>query len=237
MWLKDFVKSIKYRYRKKGYQKLTGKGIEVGALHQPAPVPKRCHIQYVDVMSREDAILHFPELDPARIVTVDFVVDIDTQGLFCLEDNSLDFVIFNHVIEHVANPIRSIEELFRVLRPGGMLVISAPDKNFTYDAPRQQTPFTHLRDEYIDGVQVVSDEHYLDFLQAVHPEMLGNSEEQRLKAIAFAKDRRDHVHVWDSTSFRDFLEQSYALLGLNPSCLYETTGEKNHFEYFSVWQK
>ena len=62
-----------------------------------------------------------------------------------LSDNTFDFVILNHVIEHVANPINAIKEIFRVTR--GLVVISAPDKHFTFDKQRQLTPFDHLMTE------------------------------------------------------------------------------------------
>jgi len=45
-----------------------------------------------------------------------------------LPDNSLDVVVSFETIEHVGDPGRVLDECARVLGPGGLLVISTPDK-------------------------------------------------------------------------------------------------------------
>lgn len=237
MWLKSIYKRWRLRHRYRGYKLLCGQGLEVGALHQPAWVPKSCRVEYCDAISKEEAEKIFAEIPAEQIVNPNILSDLDKDGLSVIKDESYDFVIFNHVIEHVANPVRVVEELFRVVRPGGIVILSAPDKHFTYDVKRDLTPFSHLKDEYYAGVSVVSDEHYLDFIRGVHPEKLGKNDENREQAIAYARDRREHVHVWESASFRDFLIESFELLSIDASCLYEVFGEKTRFEYFSVWRK
>lgn len=39
-------------------------------------------------------------------------------------DNSVDFVVFAHVIEHLYHPIRIMQEISRVLKPGGKVLLS-----------------------------------------------------------------------------------------------------------------
>ncbi len=41
-------------------------------------------------------------------------------------DSSFDLVIHSDTLEHIANPIRGLEECRRVLRPGGMLCFTVP---------------------------------------------------------------------------------------------------------------
>jgi len=50
-------------------------------------------------------------------------------------DNSFDLIISVDVIEHVGKPARMIEEVFRVLKPGGIALITFPSLKFpfTYD--------------------------------------------------------------------------------------------------------
>lgn len=43
-----------------------------------------------------------------------------------LEDSSFDVVLLNHVIEHLDDPLRTIREVNRVLKPGGHFVIETP---------------------------------------------------------------------------------------------------------------
>jgi 2-polyprenyl-3-methyl-5-hydroxy-6-metoxy-1,4-benzoquinol methylase len=51
-----------------------------------------------------------------------------------LPDASYDVVIAHHVLEHVDNDRQAMSELFRLLRPGGLAVLSVP-----INAAQQQT--------------------------------------------------------------------------------------------------
>jgi SAM-dependent methyltransferase len=44
-------------------------------------------------------------------------------------DDSFDVVFYHHVIEHVGDPAASLDELARVLRPGGMLYLGTPNRH------------------------------------------------------------------------------------------------------------
>jgi len=60
--------------------------------------------------------------------------------------NSLDFITSNSVIEHLNDATNLLEEAFRVLKPGGKLILITPNffydyKNF-YDDPTHVNPFT-----------------------------------------------------------------------------------------------
>src|SRR4051812_10047947 len=43
-------------------------------------------------------------------------------------DNSFDFINMGEVIEHVEVPERVLKEMYRVLRPGGKVYVSAPNR-------------------------------------------------------------------------------------------------------------
>jgi 2-polyprenyl-3-methyl-5-hydroxy-6-metoxy-1,4-benzoquinol methylase len=43
-----------------------------------------------------------------------------------LPDQSFDVVLLNHVIEHIDDPLRTLREVHRVLKPGGHFVIETP---------------------------------------------------------------------------------------------------------------
>ena len=44
------------------------------------------------------------------------------------DDNYFDFVISSEVIEHTENPYRAIKEFYRVLKPGGILALTVPNR-------------------------------------------------------------------------------------------------------------
>ena len=133
------------RCRDKGYALLWGEGIEIGAFEHPAPVPRRCRVKYVDAISPAEAAKFFPEVDTKRLVPVDYIVDLDRDGLSLIPSASKDFVIACHVIEHLANPGRFVQECLRVIRSGGLFVIAAPDRDYTFDRARPLTLLATLQ--------------------------------------------------------------------------------------------
>lgn len=230
-------------HRTAGYNLLYGKGLEIGALHQPATIPARCQIEYCDAHSKAESLKLFPEFgsiegfNPDSLVDVAYVRDIDKGELMYFPSDSFDFVILNHVIEHVANPINTVRELFRIVKPNGQVVISAPDKNFSFDKNRALTSFYHLIEEYRATTTEITDAHYIDFLCAVHPEVLRFDDVQFATFLQVVKNRREHAHVWDSQSFSAFMNDSLSFLHLRAECQYLSLGEENQNEYFSVWRK
>ena len=77
-------------------------------------------------------------------------LDIDTLNFeldaLPLEDNSVDFAVSLAVIEHLSNPTIFLNEINRVLKPGGLIYLSTPNfrldfKNF-YNDPTHVKPYT-----------------------------------------------------------------------------------------------
>lgn len=42
------------------------------------------------------------------------------------EDNSFDVILCNHVLEHIPNDTKAMQELYRILKPGGMGIFQIP---------------------------------------------------------------------------------------------------------------
>ncbi|MEZ5672693.1 MAG: methyltransferase domain-containing protein [Thiotrichaceae bacterium] len=226
-------------HRTTGYELLQGKGLEIGALHQPAALPSRCEIEYCDAHSQAESFELFPELVTAgfNLVDVTYVRDIDKGELMLFSPDSYDFVVLNHVIEHVANPINTVRELFRIVKPTGHVVISAPDKNFCFDKNRALTSFYHLIEEYRTTTTEITDAHYVDFLCGVHSEALRLDDEMFEQKLMAVKKRREHAHVWDSHSFSAFMNDCLNFLHVRAECQFLSLAEQNQSEYFSVWKK
>ena len=55
------------------------------------------------------------------------------ETLQTLPDARQDFVVANHFLEHCQDPIGTIVNHFRVLKPGGVLFMAVPDKRWSFD--------------------------------------------------------------------------------------------------------
>jgi len=146
---------------------LVGSGIELGPGHVAFPtVVPGSTVRYLDAWDPDDNAERFPELrGQAEFVAPDVVCDFNADGLGPVADASQDFVVASHVLEHLANPLRMLDEMHRVVRPGGTVLILLPDRHITFDKHRPPTPLGHLVDEYQRGVTVVDDAHIEEFLR------------------------------------------------------------------------
>jgi SAM-dependent methyltransferase len=59
-------------------------------------------------------------------------------------DGTFDAAMCNHVLEHVEDDIKAMQEIFRVLKPGGWAILQVPfmgkDLDKTYEDPAVDTP-------------------------------------------------------------------------------------------------
>lgn len=172
---------------------LRGEGLEIGALHNPLPVPSRVKVRYVDRMRVEQLREHYPELTDCPLVRVD-VID-DGERLATVADGSQDFVVANHFLEHCQDFIGTLKHFFRVLRPGGVLIAALPDKRYTFDHRRAVTPLEHLWTDHLRGPEGSRREHYVDYVRKVHPELSEEDAARRIEEL-MAKGYSIHFHVW-----------------------------------------
>ena len=172
---------------------LHGDGIEIGALHLPLPVSARARVRYVDRLSTADLRAHYPTMKDYALVPVDIVDDGET--LRTLTDESVEFVIANHFLEHCENPIGAIRNMLRVVKVGGILFLSIPDKRFCFDRERALTPLEHLVRDFIDGPAWSRRAALEDYIR--HVEWITNPTaiEKRI-AECLATSYSIHYHVW-----------------------------------------
>jgi SAM-dependent methyltransferase len=224
-------------HRRNGYAFLSGSGLEIGALHEPAEVPAGASVQYLDAMDETRAAAIFREIPAERFVKVGFLGDLDHDGLGQFRDGQFDFVVVNHVLEHLANPVKGVREVFRICRAGGTVIIAVPDRDYTFDRGRELTPWEHLWSDYVNDVTESSDEHYEDFFRSAAPHVFAEPPENLKIHIRLARERREHAHVWNSKSFEAFLRACFSNLGIHADLGYKSVASENHVEYFAAWLK
>ena len=71
-----------------------------------------------------------------------------------LEDSNVDVALCHHTLEHLARPLKALEEMHRLLRPSGTLLMFVPyEKEKRYRRNRTDEPNHHL---YSWNVQTLS---------------------------------------------------------------------------------
>jgi predicted SAM-dependent methyltransferase len=191
------------------FKYLSGKGIEVGALHAPLEVPDTVKVYYVDRMSVSELRKQYPELNGTNLIEADIVDNGET--LSSIPDNFWDFVIANHMIEHCQNPIGALENFLRVVKPGGIIYMGVPDKRYIFDVDRPMTSLDHLIRDYKEGPEWSKVSHYHEYVRLVEkfPEEQVLARQQALINI----DYSIHFHVWTSETFSEWLFYCQKQLG------------------------
>jgi SAM-dependent methyltransferase len=146
---------------------LKGRGLELGPLNRPLPTHAGMRMTYLDRADQETLNRSYPTLAGA-IAPVDIIDDAETVAT--VADESFDFVVAAHVLEHMRNPIASVAAWLRVLVPGGRLYLIVPDKRLTFDRARVRTTLEHLILDYREPSRVRDFEHFLDFARFTHDE-------------------------------------------------------------------
>ena len=220
---------------------LFGAGIEIGPGHVPFPVPAGVHVRYVDRWEPEENSRLFPELsETPDFPKPDVVSNLDVDRLSALDDRSQDFVIASHVIEHLANPLKMLEEMHRVIKPGGLLVLLVPDRHRTFDSTREPTPLSHLVEEYHGDTKEVDDAHVVDFVVGLlrsygdERDLDELVSERTPEEIEHHRRRSVHAHVWNEQEFGEVLTFAADELGVRFEVVdhMESGGEGTHGNEF-----
>ena len=196
---------------------VSGNGIELGPGHVPFPLPyPGTAARYVDRWKPDENRQLFPELeDDAGFPVPDIVADLNVERLSMLDDQSQDFVIASHVLEHLADPLGHLCEIHRVLRPGGIALVLLPDRGLTFDQFRQPTPLQHLIDEHADDARTIDDAHLEEFLRGSGDWDDAWDAAEQAAQLERHRQRSIHVHCWTQEEFLPVLVYAVADLGLS----------------------
>jgi len=147
-----------------------------------------------DFFSAEKKVLHFaPEqcflkrfktLKHINYTTTDLESPIaDIKADICnlpFEDNSYDVILCNHVLEHIPDDTKAMQELYRVLKPGGYGIFQIPQ-----DLSRAVT--------YEDNSITDKAERAKIFGQYDHVRVYGRDYFNKLRSIGFKVEEVDYT--------------------------------------------
>jgi SAM-dependent methyltransferase len=190
---------------------LSGDGIEIGALHRPLVVSSRARVRFVDRMPVAQLREQYPELQALPLVPLD-IVD-DGEKLSTLPGGSQDFVIANHFLEHCEDPLGTVANIMRVLKPGGVFYLAVPDKRSTFDCQRLVTPIEHIVHDHDAGPAGSRIGHYEEWVHLVYG-MQGDAAAAETRKL-LDMNYSIHFHVWDAAAFLKFLSLAQERVGFN----------------------
>jgi len=106
-----------------------------------------------DFFTKKSKVLHFaPEqafysrfrkMDNLDYITTDLNSPLaDVKADICnlpFQENEFDFIICNHVLEHISDDTKAMKEIYRILKPGGTAILQVPyradlEKTFSDDS-------------------------------------------------------------------------------------------------------
>jgi SAM-dependent methyltransferase len=205
-------------------QKLTGLlpiregiGAEIGPLNFPLLKKTDGNVLYVDHLDTAGLQAKYPTL--TDIVDVDRPMQNNSLADTLAADAPLDYLVASQVFEHVPNPIAWLQEIAAVLREGGLLALSVPDRRFTFDLYRQESRASDMvaafyAEASVPNVRMVYDHHaqaaavnmHWAIPESLHPHEVvagrGSRPARRVAADHLGFVRRAHggeyldVHCW-----------------------------------------
>lgn len=198
-----------------------GEGLEFGAFDFPIVGPGVGRCSFADVRSSQQLAEIFG-VPIETIARVEWVVD---RGRPIAEQIPLrfDYVILCHVLEHVPEPIRFLNDVGALLRPGGVAFFAVPDKRQTLDAARPSTTIDHLLARHHHGAPGPPLAQIMEFSRAWDESLRKLADEQPRAFFEWAAEQFErgcadvHCNVWrDEELFEqlDYLARGGFLPGL-----------------------
>jgi len=135
--------------------------------------PYRACFSHCEYQTQDFTNLQGEQLSGGQYGEMDYICDIASVPV---EDGSFDAVLCSEVLEHVADPVKVVQEFARILKPGGTLFLSAPLGSGIHQEPYHYyggyTPFWYEKYLTEAGFEHISVESNAGSLQACAQESM-----------------------------------------------------------------
>lgn len=139
----------------------------------------------------------------------------EASALEGIDRGTYEFLVSSNCLEHVANPLKALQEWIRVVKPGGLLLLVLPNKTANFDHRRPTTTFAHLLEDYRCDTSE-DDMTHLSEILALHDlardPWAGSRENFERRCWENVTLRGMHHHVFDA----EVIAQMASHLGILP---------------------
>ena len=150
---RDWLIEMIYRYAIEKQQRLA---LEVGpgsGIYLPILAERFEKVIASDV---EEAYIKYASCLQDKYPNLSLVIDDITNSR--LSEASFDLIVCTEVLEHIADSVSAIREMYRLLKPGGLLILSTPQKW----SPLELTAKIAFMPGIIDLVRLIYNEPILE---------------------------------------------------------------------------
>jgi 2-polyprenyl-3-methyl-5-hydroxy-6-metoxy-1,4-benzoquinol methylase len=239
---------------------LSDKGLELGPLCWPLVSKDEANVQYVDHVSTSE-LKKLYKGDKGVVADLIPEIDYPLNGKSLSEvagKGKFSYIIASHVIEHIPDVIRWLQDIATTLTDGGRLALAIPDKRFTFDIDRPPstigdvvgpyideltTPYSSTIFNYASSFRLNTDAHRVWqgelYLDSKSPHRYSSSQAYSM-CIDSAKHHTyvdTHCTVFTPYSFMEILKEliKLNLLDFKVASFYTTTGSQ--YEFIVTLQK
>lgn len=126
----------------------------------------------------------------------------DGSTLDGIDDNSYDFALGSHYLEHLNNPLKALSTLKRVLKIGGHVVLILPRKEECFDSPRglsrlEEFIVRYLRDVSESDMRYSNSESWILGNDLQRDRGAGTFEQLQARTLRFPVNKAIHTMVYD----------------------------------------
>jgi SAM-dependent methyltransferase len=124
----------------------------------------------------------------------------DAVNLQIIQSEKYDFSMSCNNLEHIANPLKALTEMLRIIKRNGLILLVLPNKDYNFDHNRHITSFDHLLEDLNNNISE-EDLTHLDEILTLHDLSMdppaGDFNSFKERSLNNFQNRCLHHHVFD----------------------------------------